>query len=196
MPTIARSSKLEKVSRNRQAGFILVAEDIHDPHNIQAIARTCDAFGIQTVYLIFDREMPFNPKSLGKSTSSSANKWLSYRKFKSASECYSELRKNGYTICGTALGENSENLFAAPLTDRKIALVVGNEHHGISGFARLHADRNIMIPMRGFVQSLNVSVAAAIIIAEITRQRQKSKNKYQLPEKDRKKLFAGFLKTK
>ena len=73
----------------------------------------------------------------------------------------------------TALTKQSENILDAVFAEEKIALVVGNEKDGVSETALSNADRIIKIPMRGFVQSLNVSVAAAIVLWEITKQRTK-----------------------
>ena len=73
--TTARRGKISKVIERRQEG-VIVLEDIHDPHNAAAVWRSCDGFGFQKVYLIFEKEKVFNPKKIGKASSSSANKWL------------------------------------------------------------------------------------------------------------------------
>lgn len=167
-----RRTRIETVASQRQAGFVVVLEDIHDPHNAAAILRTCDAFGIQTVAFIFDREPRYNPRRVGKTSSSSANQWLDFGIYPSTAQCYAALRRNKFQIVATALTEQTTNLYMTDLTSDRIALVVGNEHRGLSDVAIQQADRAITIPMSGFVQSLNVSVMAALAIAEITRQRQ------------------------
>lgn len=171
MLTEARKKKLETHAVNRQKGFVVVLEDIHDPHNAQAIVRTCDAFGIADVYLIFDKEAPFDPKRVGKGSSSTANKWVNFHIFRSTAECFTELKKDRYTIIATALDDRAVSLADTPITDTNIALVLGNEHAGLSKTALGLADTIYMIPMVGMVQSLNVSVTAAIFIWEITRLR-------------------------
>src|SRR5947207_9386127 len=98
-----RLSKLKKVAENRQEGLVVVLEDLHDPHNVQAIVRTCDAFGIQDVYLIFEKETPFNPKRVGKGSSSTANKWVDFHIFHSTQECFAALKDEGYTTYATLL---------------------------------------------------------------------------------------------
>jgi len=189
-----RQVKIKTVVKNRQAGFIVVLEDIHDPHNAAAILRTCDGFGVQEVYFIFDQEKRYNPKRVGKSSSSSANKWLSFKIFDSTQDCLKVLKKSGYEIIATAIHPKAKNLFKTKLLHKKIALLVGNEHRGLSEYAIKSADQIIALPMKGMVQSLNVSVTAGIYIYEISRQRQKDLKKYQLKPKAAEKLASDFGK--
>lgn len=166
-----RLERITTVVRQRQKDFIVILEDIHNPHNAAAIIRTCDAMGIQNVWFIFDKEEAYNPKRIGKATSSSANKWLDFQTFTSASACIRDLKKQGYSIVVTALCDQSISLQDYACAEKKIAVIVGNEHRGVSEKMLQCADIVIKIPMLGFVQSLNVSVATAIILWEITRQR-------------------------
>jgi len=155
--------------KQRYQHILVVLEDIHDPHNAAAILRTCDAFGIQNVWFVFEQEKPYNPKKVGKASSSSANKWLSIQTFNSVSACIAALVQNRYTIIVSAISPQAIPLDTARFTEKKTALIVGNEHRGISEEMLAKADRVIQIPMRGFVQSLNVSVATAILLWEITK---------------------------
>ena len=91
--TTARQRKIELVKNNRHEG-IIVLEDIHDPHNAAAVWRSADCFGFGKVYLIFDQEKTFNPKKVGKASSSSANKWLDFEIFHSTAEAYAKLKEN------------------------------------------------------------------------------------------------------
>jgi tRNA (guanosine-2'-O-)-methyltransferase len=186
-----RKLKLESVARQRQAGFIVVLEDIHDPHNAAAIMRTCDAFGVQDVWFIFNKEKPYNPRRVGKSSSSSANKWLTFRKFSSAKECVAALKRLKYESVGTVLHDKAEDFTKAELTSKKLALWVGNEHAGLSPEAVQACDRLLYLPMRGFVESFNVSVMTAICIYEITRQR--AGGKYQRSARDVAALVKDFM---
>ncbi len=190
--TKARQQKLGVVARQRQAGFIVVLEDIHDPHNAAAILRTCDAFGVQDVWFIFNKEKRYNPKRVGKSSSSSANKWLDFKVFASVAECRAALKKLRYESVGTVLHDKAEDFTKAKLIARRIALWVGNEHAGLSAEAVKACNRLLLLPMRGFVESLNVSVMTAICIYEITRQRAERKD-YQLSERQAKVLEKGWL---
>lgn len=190
--TKARQQKLGVVARQRQAGFIVVLEDIHDPHNAAAILRTCDAFGVQEVWFIFNKEKRYNPKRVGKSSSSSANKWLDFRVFTSVAECAAALKKLRYESVGTVLHDKAEDFTKAKLIARRIALWVGNEHAGLSAEAVKVCDRLLLLPMRGFVESLNVSVMTAICIYEISRQRA-GRRGFELSSAEAKKLMKEYL---
>lgn len=190
-----RLQKIETVARNRQKDFVVVLEDIYDPHNAGAIIRTCDGLGIQKVYFIFDEVNPYNPRKVGKVSSSSANKWLEFKVFKSAKRCLNKLKRDGYEIYATVLDEEAENLNKTDfLKSKKLAILVGNESRGLSKKAIDLADKKIYIPMRGMVQSFNVSVTAAIFLYEVTRQRMDKPKKYLLPPKEREKLVRDFIK--
>ena len=190
MITKNRLDKIKAVASRRQQG-VVVFEDIHDPHNAAAVLRTADAFGIQKVCFIFDKQEKFNPKRVGKSTSSSANKWLDFEVFSSASECFKKLKKQGYTIVGTILDEKAKSLIKTDFKKPKIALVFGNEHSGLSQKAIELLDEHVYIPMQGFIQSLNLSVTAAICMYEVFRQR-KSDKKFLLSNKEQKKLITQW----
>lgn len=174
---MTREERLQRVAGMRQSGIIVILEDIHDPHNASAIMRTCDALGVQDVGLVFQGIKSWNPKRIGKSSSSSANKWLSFRTFSTTEECIASLKNEGYVSIGTVIDGDkdlSEVKFAAM---PQIALWIGNEHSGLSMAARNAASMTLRIPMKGFVESLNVSVAAALVLYEITRQRHKQYTK-------------------
>ena len=185
-----RLNRITSVVNNRRDDIVVVLEDIHDPHNAAAILRTCDAFGIQDVYFIFEKQQVFNPKKIGKASSSSANKWLNFTVFKSTKECIDALHKNNYTIVATALTTTAVSLSDEKFTDKKVALMVGNEHAGLSDTAISLADRVVMLPMKGFVQSLNVSVSAAVFLWDIVTKRKPT----FLPAKKQKILLADFIK--
>lgn len=170
-PSVPRSErrmeKIRKVIALRQPDLTVVMENIHDPHNVSAVFRSCDAVGILRVELLYTTEK--FPR-IGRKSSSSANKWLEYRKHKTVDECYRTLREEGYRIYATHLESSSLSLYDIDLTTR-IALVFGNEHRGVSDEAAEKADGNFQIPMMGMIQSLNVSVACAVGLYEALRQR-------------------------
>jgi tRNA (guanosine-2'-O-)-methyltransferase len=155
------------VLAHRQPDLTVVMENIHDPHNVSAMFRSCDAVGIKQVELLYTHEK--FPR-IGKKSSSSANKWLEHRKHASVDGCYEALRSEGFVIYATHLGVNTLSLFALDLT-KKVALVFGNEHRGVSPEAADKADASFQIPMVGMIQSLNVSVACAVSLYEALRQR-------------------------
>jgi tRNA (guanosine-2'-O-)-methyltransferase len=167
MASEKRAAKLEAVLRHRQPDLTVVIENIHDSHNVSAMLRSCDAAGVWEAQLLYNREA--FPK-IGKKSSASAGKWVERRKFKSVVECYGTLRSEGFRIYATRLDERAESLYKLDLT-RKVAIVFGNEHRGVSDEAADQADALIQIPMLGMIQSLNVSVACAIVLFEALRQR-------------------------
>jgi len=167
MRTERRLNRLEQVLRSRQPDLTIVMENIHDPHNVSAVLRSCDAAGVMEVQLIYkDAVFP----DIGKKSSASAKKWVEIRQFKNVKECYKKLHEEGFTIYATHLEEKAKSVYEINLT-QKIAIVVGNEHQGVSQEAANFADGILQIPMFGMIQSLNVSVATAVILFEAVRQR-------------------------
>lgn len=187
-----RKAKLKQVANQRQEGIIIL-EDIHDPHNAAAVLRTCDGFGFQKVCFIFEKETKFNPKKVGKTSSSSANKWLDFEVFTSTEKCFKKLKKQGFEIYATVLDKQAKSLFKTRFKKAKIALALGNEHAGLSKKAIDLADFKVYLPMQGFVQSLNLSVTAAILMYEISRQREYNK-KYLLGKNETQKLLKTWGK--
>jgi len=171
MPTEQRVNKLKRVAEARQAGFTVVIEDVYDPHNLGAISRSCDAFGIQQINVIFETHPPFDPKEVGKNSSTATNKWLHYRIHHGTETALKALKDEGWALVAAALDPAAESIFEAELCAPRIALLFGNEKTGLSETALALADRKVMIPMRGIAQSMNVSVSAALCIYEVTRQR-------------------------
>ncbi|HUL43975.1 MAG TPA: RNA methyltransferase [Bacteroidota bacterium] len=188
--TERRKEKLLSVLRHRQPNLTVVLEDIHDPHNVSAILRTADAVGIQEVQLVYTNEK--FPK-LGKKSSASASKWLKRRSFGSVKECYECLRGEGFALYATHLGKRAKSLYELDLTE-KVALVFGNEHRGVSAEAAKEADGNFQIPMTGMIQSLNVSVACAISLYEVFRQRESAGRHTYLDEPYVQRLFREWMK--
>ena len=160
----------------RQKGVILVLEDVHDPHNIGAVMRSAEAFGVGEVWIVYEKEPYVNMRRVGRHSSSSANKWLTIKFFRSTKACMTALKRKKYTTYATALHEKSaQNIFATRFKEKRIAILFGNEHRGLSPHAVAKADTLLLIPMRGFVESLNISVTAGILLFELTRQRTKTK---------------------
>lgn len=166
--TPKRAKKLEEVISKRQYGLTVVMENVHDPHNIYAVMRTCDAVGIQDIYVL-NTELP-KDGYFGIKSSSSANKWLTIHSFSNVRDCFAELRTKYQAIYTTYLGESSKSVYDIDFTNN-IALVFGNEHNGVSKEARDLADGNFIIPQVGMIPSLNISVACAVAIYEAFRQR-------------------------
>jgi tRNA (guanosine-2'-O-)-methyltransferase len=193
MLTENRLEKIKTVAGQRTQS-VLVLEDIHDPHNAAAVLRTADAFGIQKVCFIFNKQKKFNPKKIGKATSGSVNKWLDFEVFSSAKRCFRKLKGRGYTTVSTVLDSKAKSIFKTKFTEKKIALCFGNEHSGLSQEAISLSDFYIYIPMQGFAQSLNLSVTAAICMYELFYRRQKSSAKFSLSKAEQDKLIKNWKK--
>jgi tRNA (guanosine-2'-O-)-methyltransferase len=168
--TEQRYNKIKKVVNQRQKYLTIVLENVHDPHNVSAVLRSCDAVGIDKVYLIYNTNK--FPK-IGRVSSASAKKWVELAKFKSVDECFAELRKEKYKIYSTHISETGKNksLYEIDLTKR-VAIVFGNEHAGVTDEVKMKSDSNLIIPMYGMIQSLNISVSVAVCLYEALRQRE------------------------
>jgi tRNA (guanosine-2'-O-)-methyltransferase len=167
--TKERREKFESVLSKRQNDLTIILENVFDPHNISAVMRSCDAVGVQEIYVL-NTKIPRH-KKWGARSSSSAAKWLTVHQFENAEECFAALRKNYSTILTTHLSSNAVSLYHLDLT-QSTALVFGNEHAGVSDEIIAMADGNFIIPQMGMIQSLNISVACAVSLYEAFRQKQ------------------------
>jgi tRNA (guanosine-2'-O-)-methyltransferase len=166
--TEERRKRIESVLSKRQNDITIVLENVFDPHNISAVMRSCDAIGVQEIYVL-NTKIPRH-KKWGSKSSSSAAKWLTIHQFDQAEQCFEELRKKYKTILTTHLSSDAVSLYKTDLT-QSIALVFGNEHAGVSEEIRELADGNFIIPQVGMIQSLNISVACAVSLYEAFRQK-------------------------
>lgn len=185
--TPQRFNRLTSVLEKRQPDLTVVLENVFDPHNVSAVMRTCDAVGIQDVYILNDRIPPH--KKWGYRSSSTAAEWLSVHQFTNAEECFTEVKKKYDTIYTAYLGEESVDLYSLDLTG-SIALVFGNETFGISEQIRQYSDGDFIIPQAGIIKSLNISVACAVTLYEAYRQKSAKGhyNKSRLPDEKKRDL--------
>ena len=166
--TPERYNRMLSVIKNRQNNLTVVMENVNDPHNISAVMRTCDAVGIQDIYILNTKIAKHD--YFGVKSSSSAAKWLTVHQFTNVKECFDALRKNYNKIYTTHLSSDAVSLYDIDFTD-SVALVFGNEHDGVSQESIDMADGNFIIPQLGFIKSLNISVACAVSIYEAHRQK-------------------------
>ncbi len=167
MVTERRKAKLTRIAALRDLSAAVVLEDIHDPHNAAASFRSCDAFGIQTVHLVFEQEKPFNPRREGKKTSGYTNKWLDFHVHHGTEEAVRALKAAGYTLIATRVDPAAKPLPALDLSAiARPAFVFGNEHRGISETMAQAADHLVWLPMVGMAESFNLSVSVALTLAE------------------------------
>ncbi|HLK27504.1 MAG TPA: RNA methyltransferase [Puia sp.] len=167
--TPERKERLLNVLNKRQSNITVVLENVFDPHNISAVMRTCDAVGVQEIYVL-NTKIPRH-KKWGAKSSSSAAKWLTVYQFSDEQECIKILRQKYSTILTTHLGDGSISLYDIDFTS-SVALVFGNEHEGVSEAIRKLADGNFIIPQVGIIKSLNISVACAVTLYEAFRQKK------------------------
>jgi len=175
--TPQRFNRLTSVLNHRQPDLTVVLENVFDPHNVSAVMRTCDAVGIQDVYILNDRIPPH--KKWGYKSSSTAAEWLSVYQFDDAEKCFDEVKKKYSKIYTSHLGEKSADMYSMDLT-QSIALVFGNETFGVSDNIRKISDGDFIIPQTGIIKSLNISVACAVTLYEAYRQK-KEKGHYNSP---------------
>ncbi len=166
--TPEREQRLLSVLSKRQDDLTVVLENVFDPHNVSAVMRTCDAVGIQDIYIL-NTKIPMH-KRWGAKSSSSAVNWLSIHKFTDTEACFADLRKKYDKILTTHLAHDAVDLYEIDFRG-SVALVFGNEHSGVSEEARAMADGNFLIPQAGIIQSLNISVACAVCVYEAYRQK-------------------------
>ena len=175
--TPERTNKLTNVLNRRQGNLAVVIENVEDPHNISAVMRTCDAVGIQDIYVL-NTQIPRH-KKWGFKSGSSAVKWLTAHHYDDTATCFEALRKTYQHIYTTHLATDAISLYDIDFK-ASVALVFGNEHSGVSDEVRALADGNFIIPQMGIIQSLNISVACAVSIYEAYRQKQLAHH-YDMP---------------
>ena len=166
--TPQRKERLLSVLNKRQNNLTVVLENVFDPHNISAVMRTCDAVGIQDIYVLNSKIA--RHRKFGQKSSSSADKWLTIHQFTDTQECFAALRQQYSLILTTHLSSDAIALHDIDFT-QSIALVFGNEHEGVSEEIRALADGNFIIPQVGIIKSLNISVACAVTVYEAMRQK-------------------------
>jgi len=180
--TSKRLERIQDVARSRTDNLVLVLDRIADPHNSSAVLRSADAFGVQRVHVIVGEQGFRASRGVSKGT----HRWLDVVRYETADACARRLRDENYAIFVAAMGGETrlEDLRVAP----RLAVVFGNEHHGVSPEMQDLADGTFSIPMCGFVESLNISVAAAI-----TMQTLAGDGRARLPDARRRELEARFL---
>ena len=168
-----RFQRIKNVLNSRMGDLTVLIEGVNKPHNLSAIIRTCDAAGVFQANFICDNSKvkTFN------STAQGSQKWVKLRNHESYSKATNTLRQEGFKLYGTSLNENSIDYRDLDFT-KNTCFVLGAEKWGLSKELTAQVDKSIYIPMHGMVQSLNVSVAGAILLFEAVRQR---KNKNLIP---------------
>jgi tRNA (guanosine-2'-O-)-methyltransferase len=178
----ARRDRLEEVVGQRLDSVAVVFDAPHDPHNGAAVVRSCEAFGVHNVHVVASRE----PFLVASSVARSAEKWVDLRCHARPLDAIDALRRGGFELVSArADGELlPHDLAAIP----RVALILGNERDGICDELVAASSRSVRVPMRGFIESLNVSVTAAILLAAATAGRTGD-----LPAGERRRFYARCL---
>ncbi|MCA9629023.1 MAG: RNA methyltransferase [Myxococcales bacterium] len=179
----SRQQRMREVIAQRLSSVTVVMDEPHDPHNGAAIVRSAEAFGVQQIHVVPQAEDSF---FVSTGVARGTERWVDVIVHESPLEAIASLRDSGFTLVATHPEGDllPEDLVHIP----KLALVLGNEHEGIGEVLLEAAERSVRVPMRGFVESLNVSVSAAVLLAAATRDRTGD-----LPADDQRRLYARGL---
>ena len=184
-----RKERFLNVLKNRTRHFTVAVEDVFQMHNTSAVMRSCEVFGIQELNVI---EQRFG-KRIDKEIAMGAQKWVNLQYHSSANTCIDVLKEKGYQIIATS-PHNDSCLLEDFDISKKTAFVFGVEAEGVSEYTKEHADGFLKIPMVGFTESLNISVAAVIILQEVTTKMRNSSISWQLSDDEKNSLYYEWVK--
>lgn len=186
-----RYARICEMLARRQPDLTVCMEQVHKPHNVSAIVRTADAVGVHEVHAVWPGK---NMRTMVSSAAGS-NSWVTVKTHPTIADAVSQLKASGMQILATHLSDKAVDFRDIDYT-RPTCILMGQEKTGITQEALDLADQDIIIPMIGMVQSLNVSVASALILYEAQRQRQNAgmyeRDNSMLPEEEQQRLlFEG-----
>ncbi len=156
---------LERAREKREKPIVLVLDEIEDPHNLGAIMRNADAFGAHG--LIIPKRRAASLTGTVAKAAAGAIQYIPVARVANIAQTLKDLKKEGLWVCGTAM--DGENIYKAKL-EGALAIVIGNEGHGMRPLVSQQCDFTVSIPMRGKINSLNASVAAGVVLSEISRR--------------------------
>lgn len=165
--TPQRYNRLRQVLARRQPDLTVLTDGVHKSQNVAAILRTCDAVGVYRAHAVSDQGEMRRHHMIA----AGVNRWMRIVVHPGTEQAVQSLHGEGWRLIAADHGNDSVDYRDVDYTAR-VAIVMGNELHGVSPYAMAHADYRISIPMRGMADSLNVSVAAALILFEAARQRE------------------------
>lgn len=187
--TEERIEQFEKVLAYRTNHFAVGLENIFQPHNANAVIRSCDCFGVQNCHVIES----INKFSASKGVSKGAIKWVDVHKYDNTSETLNTLKSKGYQIVATTPHKNDCSLADFDIT-KKSVFFFGAEKKGLSDEVMQNADVFLKIPMVGHTESLNISVSAAIILQYVTDKLRATNIKWQLTEAEKEAVRLSWAK--
>jgi tRNA (guanosine-2'-O-)-methyltransferase len=165
--TNPRRERMLKTVAQRTNHIRLIVQDVHQPHNVSACIRSAEAFGVQNIDVV-TLTTKFNASTVARGV----DEWVDITKHETVDNCISELHKQGYLVAAAFPHGNAISLDQIPI-DRPVAVAFGNEHAGLATEWREKADVCFSIPMFGIVESLNISVCAAITLHTLTTKARK-----------------------
>ena len=190
--TDKRKNLFRNILQDRTRHFTVVLEDIYQQHNASAVIRSCDIFGIQDIHVIENKYKSKVSKNIAKGS----QKWLSFHNYKEDTnntlECLNTLKSKGYQIIATSPHNNSRILHDFYIS-KKSAFVFVVEKTGVSDLVINNADGILKIPMVGFTESLNISVAAAIVLENLSYKLRNSTLDWALTNEEQKILYASWI---
>ena len=178
--TERRKNLFRDILAKRTRHFTVVTEDVYQLHNTSAVMRSCDIFGIQDLHVVEE----LVSKRIDKEIAMGSQKWVSLYRYDTITDCISKLKKEEYQIIATTPHDNATLLHDFDVT-KKSAFFFGKENDGLSDSVMKHADVLLKIPMHGFTESLNISVAAAIILQHTVTKLRETEIDWQLSEDER-----------
>lgn len=185
-----RIELFEQMVNERSRHFTVVAEDVYQLHNASAVMRSCEVFGIQDMHVIEKR----NDTAVDGEIAMGAQKWVDLYRHTSTKDCIASLKEAGYQIVATTPHENSTYLHEFDVS-KKSALFFGQEKTGLSQEVLDSADSFLKIPMRGFTESLNISVSAAIILQSLVTEMREKNVDWQLTEEEKLEVKMQWTKN-
>ena len=183
-----RMAVLKEVLSKRSRYFTVVLEDLYHMHNVSAVVRSADIFGLQDVHIV---QHKYDPK-LSNAIAKGAEKWLDIHRYENSQNTIDTLRKKGYQIVATTPHTQDVNLSDFDI-HKPAAFFFGVEKDGLSEQVMQQADVFLKIPMYGFTESFNISVAAALILRDVTERLRQSNIDWQLTEAEKEKIYLQWL---
>ncbi|MFG0297130.1 MAG: TrmH family RNA methyltransferase [Maioricimonas sp. JB045] len=192
--TPQRLQRIDEVLSNRTRHLTVVLEDVFQAHNISAVLRSSDAFGVQDVHVIEN----YNPFETHSKIALGTDRWLTIHRYQDEADprqvCVDTLRRQGYRLVGTSPHGRTTTISELSV-DEPVALIFGGEKEGVTEELLEECDERVFIPMYGFVESLNISVAAAISLNELTTRMRQSDIDWRLDEDEADELRRQWIRT-
>lgn len=164
--TPERYQRIREMLAKRQTDLTVCLENVHKPHNVSAVVRTCDAVGIHKVHAVWE-----NQYRVRSGTAMGSQQWVNVDTHENVTDAIGALKAQNMQVLVTHLSDKAVDFRDIDYT-KPTAILFGQEKYGVTDEAIAMCDQDIVIPMVGMVQSLNVSVAAALVLYEAQRQRQ------------------------